>query len=225
MIEADVRRRMERHPAPEGIDPVEIERQALDLLMSLYGGMAPSTSTLGRAPKELLAVWEANRAEIDAEAREGTAAQLPSESAVATIAFSLDGVMLPMKSAPRSKEPTGPNGYREASTAPATLYNDTGHRLFTVYLGRMPEKTKVSLHGLLSEEVAFLVARYPAAELLAVAGRCRHCAPQGQDRGHLKQRTTRPGDGGVRGLSRRLLLAFRTGPGGPRGGPHGLDLT
>ena len=138
-------------------------------LMGLYGGMTPSTSTLGRAPKKLLAVWEANRTEIDAEVREITADQLPPEWAVATIAFSLDGVMLSMKSAPRSKEPTGPNGYKEASTATATLYDSEGHRLFTIYLGRMPEKNKVSLQRLLSEEIGFLIARFPKAQLVAVA--------------------------------------------------------
>lgn len=55
------------------------------------------------------------------------------------------------------------------TSATVSLYDATGKRLHTVSLARMPESKKVSLHWQLEAELAHIIKRYPAAELVAVA--------------------------------------------------------
>lgn len=141
-------------------------RKACELL-SNHGGMSPSASTLDRLPKVFNALWEPVRVELEAQLREED--EWPEAPEVAAVAFSLDGVMLPLKGAPRTPTPQGPKGHREAYSATVFLLDKQGNRLKTVPYARAPEKRKVALAGWLKAELCAAKARYPSARFVAVA--------------------------------------------------------
>ena len=60
---------------------------------ALFGNMAPSKSSLDQLPKQLSIRWEQQRPRFEAMLRH----QEPLPAEAATLAISLDGVMLPMK--------------------------------------------------------------------------------------------------------------------------------
>lgn len=142
-------------------------------LLGVAGTMHPSSSHLDRLPKRVGEVWEAQRARFEADVRTAEALDLPSPERVALIAISLDGIMLPMKDAPRTpgagKRDQGPKGHREVGCATVSLYGADGERLHTIKFGRMPESHKATLHRQLVEETRVMQARYPHASTLAVA--------------------------------------------------------
>lgn len=127
-----------------------------DKLFAKMGNMSPSRSSLERLPKKLSERWEAHRSGWEQQLRVVEVAP----AAAAVIAISLDGVMVPMKeqkasdSAPRKagRHSKGPEGYREASAATISLYNQEGERLQTKRWSRMPESQKVTLHQQLQDE-------------------------------------------------------------------------
>jgi len=140
-------------------------------LLAKSGNMQPSASHLDRLPKYINAIWEENREKLEAAIRE--AETLPASEDVALIMFSLDGVMVPMKDAPREsglkKEDTGSKGHKEASCATISLYNQEGERLHTIKFGRMPESKKVTLQKQLTEELRRVVKLYPEVPVEACA--------------------------------------------------------
>ena len=144
-------------------------------LLGSVGTMTPSASHLDRLVKTVGEAWEGNREGFEDEVRQAEAHSdaLPDTETVATIVVSIDGIMVPMKDAPRTpgvgKRDQGPKGHKEASSATLTLLGNTGNRLHTIYLGRMPESKKVTLQAQLTAELAALLKRYPKAEVQAVA--------------------------------------------------------
>jgi hypothetical protein len=66
------------------------------------------------------------------------------------LAVGRDGVMVPMRG----------QGYQEASTATASVYDRRGQRLGTVYLGQMPEKYQATLTEELTALVTAVLAKY-----------------------------------------------------------------
>lgn len=125
-------------------------------LLAKMGNMSPSRSSLERLPKKLSDHWEAHRCEWEQQVR---AVEVPPV-AVAVVALSLDGVMVPMKTqkasdaAPQKpgRRSKGPEGYREASAATISLFDAAGERLQTKRWSRMPEAKKVTLHQQLRDE-------------------------------------------------------------------------
>ncbi len=142
-------------------------------LLAQLSSMRPSPAHLDRLPKFVSEVWEQQRETFEKSLREAEAAQLPAPELVDKIMISLDGVMVPMKDAPRipglGKQDTGPKGHKEASSGTLTLFDAQEQRLHTIYLARMPESKKVILHNQLEAELRSLVRRYPKAQLVAVA--------------------------------------------------------
>jgi len=139
------------------------------------GGLTPSKSSIDGLPKNLLKRLEGRRDEWEDTIRNQ---EVIAEN-TATVALSLDGIMLPMKDGKRQekraesiekgKETRGPAGCREAACGTVSLYDDEGDRLNTVYYGRMPEKKKVVLHSQLENEIAFVLAQKPEVELAFIA--------------------------------------------------------
>jgi hypothetical protein len=142
-------------------------------LLEAAGTMTPSSSHLDRVAKLVGGLWEARRVEFEVEVRQAESLDLPTSATVAHIVLSLDGVMVPMKDAPRipglGKKDQGPKGHKEASSGTLSLYGQNGERLRTIRFGRMPERHKATLHRQLVDELAPLRARYPDATVVAVA--------------------------------------------------------
>jgi len=142
-------------------------------LLKQLGGMAPSASHLDRLPKLLNEVWESDRERLEAAVREAEESRLPAKEAVAGIMVSLDGILVPMKDAPREpglgKEDVGPKGYKEVGCGTVSLLDAQGKRLQTLYLARMPEEKKATLKGELTAEVKHLHAYYSEAKLHGMA--------------------------------------------------------
>lgn len=146
-------------------------------LLAVAGSMRPSSSHLDRLPKHISETWEKDRARLEQVVRDAERLDMPDPEKVAHIAFSLDGIMLPMKDAPRTpgigKLDSGPKGHKEVGCATVTLYDSRGERLHTVRFGRMPESLKVTLHEQLCAELVSICDRYPEATLRAVADGAR----------------------------------------------------
>jgi hypothetical protein len=142
-------------------------------LLAAAGSMTPSPSHLDRLPKHVSDAWEADRERFEDAVRDAERLDLADPKDVAHIAFSLDGIMLPMKDAPRTpgigKRDQGPKGHKEVGCATVSLYDAQGERLHTVRFARMPEAYKATLHRQLVAELQAMRARYPTATLQAVA--------------------------------------------------------
>ena len=95
-------------------------------LLRAAGSMRPSSSNLDRLPKRVSEVWEKGRVAFETMTRDAERLDLPGSEKVAHIALSLDGIMLPMKDAPRTpglgKKDQGPKGHREVGCASVSLY-------------------------------------------------------------------------------------------------------
>ncbi len=141
-------------------------RQASNLLKDI-GMMTPSPAHLDRLPKLFNELWEASRLDLEALVRETE--ELPAREKVIAVGVSLDGVMVPMKGAPRSSEADGPNGFKEASCGTIFLLDAEGERLVTLRHGRMPESKKVSLTEWLEAELKRMKELYPKAIFVGIA--------------------------------------------------------
>jgi hypothetical protein len=129
-------------------------------LLVRSGNMTPSASHLDRLPKLFNAEWEAKRAELEAAVRAED--ELPAPQDVALIQYTADGVMMPMKDAPRRSDgEDGPHGYKEASSATISLFDPQGERLQTIRFGRMPESKKVVLQQEITAELGQVI-RFPS---------------------------------------------------------------
>ncbi len=144
-------------------------------LFGRVGGMTPSRSGLDRLPRAVNLRWEDQRETFEREIR--AVESVPEEAA--TVAISLDGIMVPMKDGKRlaklararanGKKTGEPNGYREASCGTITFYDKDGERLETRSVGRMPESRKATLKAMLAAELKAVLADRPDLVVVGVA--------------------------------------------------------
>lgn len=137
-----------------------------EALFAELDGMRPTRPSLDRLPKEWSTHWEAHRQDWEAALR--AQETVPIEAVVA--AFSVDGVLAPMKAGAATrqakrdesgKHASGPAGHQEVGCGTVALYDAHGERLETVRYGRMPESKKPTLQGQLAAEGAALLAVRP----------------------------------------------------------------
>jgi len=130
------------------------------------GAMAPARSTLDRLPRELSRHWETQRDAWEVALR----AHETVPEAAASVAFSLDGVMVAMKAkaaervakqAEAGKHASGPAGRQEAACGTVSLYDAEGERLQTIRYARMPESKKATLQTQLQGEIEAVSALRP----------------------------------------------------------------
>ena len=82
------------------------------------------------------------------------------KSAIATVAISLDGAMIPMADSP---------GYREAMAGTLSFYDGEGKRQHTIYLAAAPEYGKSEFTQRMEREIARAKQRFPEAQYLGIA--------------------------------------------------------
>jgi hypothetical protein len=149
-----------------------------EALFDEVGGMQPSRSSLDRLGRTLSAPWEAQREEWEAALREQERKEEPVPASATVVAFSVDGVMAPLKvqgpvrQAKRQeagKHGSGPAGYREVGCGTVSFYDVAGERLRTLYYGRMPESKKVTLQGQLQAEAQALCSVRPGLKRVHLA--------------------------------------------------------
>ncbi len=137
-----------------------------EALLAEMGAMCPSRGSLDRLPRQLSPHWEAQRVAWEAVLR----SQETIPEAAASVALSVDGVMVAMKAkaaervakqAEAGKHASGPAGHQEAGCGTVSLYDVDGERLQTVRWARMPESKKVTLQTELQGELQALHALRP----------------------------------------------------------------
>jgi hypothetical protein len=144
-------------------------------LFQMLGSMTPSKSSLDRLPKQLSETWELNRKKFEEELR----AQERVPERAATVAVSLDGVMVAMKDGQRQakrdrataegKEARGPAGYQEAGCGTVSFFDAQGERLSTNRFARMPEHKKVTLKAMLRDELRAALEQFPDLQVVMLA--------------------------------------------------------
>lgn len=99
----------------------------------------------------------------------------PLNEAITTAVISLDGAYVLMRD----------DGYREAMVGHISLYDVTGQRLHTVYIGEAPEYGKGCFFQRLEKEIATVKKHYPDALYLGIADGAKN------NGSFLEQHTTR----------------------------------
>lgn len=140
-----------------------------EVVIAGFGGRKPSRSSLDRLPEQVSARWEARREEFEHRVRQQET--VPKEAA--TVAASLDGIMVPLR---EEEAPLGQGAerqrriaYHEASCGTVSIHDQEGGRLDTIFFGRMPESKKPTLHGELEAEVADILTAMQTPRLVFVA--------------------------------------------------------
>lgn len=140
-----------------------------------HGTMIVSRSSLLRLVGEICELWEENRPVHEQAVREAT----PIPENAATVAVSLDGVMVMMvgsdkaqikaQALQRGAADKGPAGFREASVGVTSLYDSAGERITTRRYARMPEADKTATKAWLREELTHIRRLRPDLTTLAIA--------------------------------------------------------
>jgi hypothetical protein len=148
---------------------------AVEQMFVQIGCMTPPGSSLDRLNVVVGDTWEKHRVEFEGQLRE----KLVVPAQAATVAVSLDGVMVPMRDGDRAgkraraaeegKQASGPAGFREAGCATLSFYDADGNRLETIRQGRMPRSGKPELKGWLVGELHAALARKPGLQVVKVA--------------------------------------------------------
>lgn len=144
-------------------------------LFRRVGTMTPSKSSLDRLPKDISARWEENRIEFEAELRAVTV--IPPETA--SVAISLDGVLVPMadggavatrqRAAEEGRISKGPAGYREVGCATVSFCNEDGEMISAIRFARMPESKKLTLKSSLLAELRAIFEQRPDLPIVKIA--------------------------------------------------------
>jgi len=144
-------------------------------LFRRVGNMAPSKSSLDRLPKELHGRWEDERKDFEAQLRKVVV--IPEGTA--SIAVSLDGVLVPMKdggavttreqAAEEGRVSKGPAGYREVGCATISFCDSDGDMICAIRAARMPETKKRTLKAWLRAELAAVFEKRPDLPIMKVA--------------------------------------------------------
>ena len=137
--------------------------------------MQPSRSSLERLPKALQRRWEPPRESFEAQLRSQW--EVPAQAA--TVAVSLDGVMVPMRDGQRKekraqsvavgKQTRGPAGHQEVGCATLSFYDAEGERLSTLRLARMPQANKATLKTMLTAELQAAQTQRPLLQIVKLA--------------------------------------------------------
>lgn len=144
-------------------------------LFERVGNMQPSRSSLDRLPKQINESWEEERIRFETELRAAT--EIPE--ATKSIAVSLDGVLVPVKDreavetrveAPsEGRRPQGPEGYCEVGCATISFCDEDGEMISAIRMARMPEPNKLSLKGMIIDELGTLLAQRPDLPVVKLA--------------------------------------------------------
>lgn len=95
---------------------------------------------------------------------EDWAYELPKQTdEVTTVSLSMDGTCVL----------TRQDGYREAVVGTIGLYNPTGDRLYSIYIGEAPERGKTSFFKRFEQEIAKVKKKYPHAKYIGIADGAR----------------------------------------------------
>ena len=139
------------------------------------GVVTASRSSLLRLTHQLSELWEIDRERHEQEVR----SSMPIPADAATVAFSLDGVMVMMTASQKAAKKAaarhegqidkGPAGWREASVGVVSFYDAAGKRLATRRYGRMPEKNKVATKAWLDAEMQAIRRLRPDLTTVAIA--------------------------------------------------------
>ena len=148
-------------------------------MFELWGGMKPSRSALDELPKRLSERWEVCRPTFEELVR--AEEQIPKEAT--TVAVSLDGVLVPMKDGERQAKRQraaaeeqhlrGPFGYQEVGCGTVSFYDQSGERLRTTRIARMPEPKKATLKSMLTEELKTVLTARPELQVVKIADGAR----------------------------------------------------
>jgi hypothetical protein len=144
-------------------------------LFQRVGTMTPSKSSLDRLPKDLSARWEQDRVALEAELRAVTV--IPPDTA--SIAVSLDGVLVPMvdggavatreRAADEGRISQGPAGYREVGCATISFCDENGEMISAIRFARMPESKKLTLKSSLLAELRWVFEQQPDLPIVKIA--------------------------------------------------------
>lgn len=144
-------------------------------LLKRVGNMAPSKSSLDRLPKVVSERWEENRETFEAILQE---TELIPEG-TATVAVSLDGVMVPAEGTEKTKKrretasqgrlTRGPAGYREVGCGTLSFYDGEANLLKAIRLGRAPEQHKATLKKSLEAELRSALRKRPDLRVVKIA--------------------------------------------------------
>jgi hypothetical protein len=144
-------------------------------LFRRVGNMDPSKSSLDRLPKELHGNWEDDRKALEADLRAVTV--IPEGTA--SIAVSLDGVLIPMRdggaveirerAAEEGRTSKGPAGYKEAGCATISFCDSDGDLISAIRIARMPESKKRTLKRSLLLELQSVWEQCPDLPVVKLA--------------------------------------------------------
>ena len=139
-------------------------RECVDVLKRVTGE-APAISTLaGLAAKAGQCLEECSE-EVMPELRKQE--KLPENAAF--FQTSLDGTMMRMNAEKNGDDVTEEAGWREASCGVLSIFDNGGNKLQSRYLGRLPEKGKLTLKEQLRQEVSHIRSQNPDLKLVATA--------------------------------------------------------
>lgn len=144
-------------------------------LFKRVGNMAPSKSSLDRLPKLLHQGWEDDRKSLEAQLRAVTTVP----DGTASIAVSLDGVLIPMRdgeaaetrarAANDGRTSKGPAGYREAGCATISFCDEEGDLISAIRIARMPQHKKTALKASLLAELRGVWEQRPDLPVVKLA--------------------------------------------------------
>lgn len=144
-------------------------------LFERVGNMQPSKSSLDRLPKQVNEGWEGDRDRFETELR--TVTEIPEDTK--SIAISLDGVLAPMKdgdavatrkrAADEGRLTKGPAGYREVGCATISFCDEEGDMISAIRMARMPEPNKLSVKGMMIDELGTILADRPDLPVVKIA--------------------------------------------------------
>lgn len=128
-------------PAPEVLDDLE-DNHGRHTTLRYLQKVSEAVAAIAQAKEE---TWEYATPEMDA--------------AIETVSISMDGAYVLMHE----------DGWREAMVGSVSLYDKSGERQHTVYVGASPEYGKAEFKKRIEREILHIKSRYPKAQYLGIA--------------------------------------------------------
>jgi hypothetical protein len=141
--------------------------QEVEDMLTQFGKMPPSRSSLDRLPKALHQCWEPQK--IKHYEQLISKESIPSNAV--SFATSLDGVMIGMKpeKLPNEDKKSMKTEWREASCGTISFFDSEGERISTIQYGQMPEHKKATLKTLLRINTETILQQCPKLKLIHLA--------------------------------------------------------